>query len=574
MSLRSWTAAILVGLALPMTLHGQVRQKISGRVIDVDGKAIAHADVSSLWRADGDKIQRITGVQTDQQGNFSLPSLAAFGNAVMALDKERKNGGLVMVNGQVPSLVVKVQPLIKVHGSLFCKELNKRPDKTSVSIYAQSTSVPAIWSLRPMSAQEVIYLKPNPLRLLQGSAKDGVFSLLLPAGVYKFQAHGEQVQDVERMLTLSASRADLDLKTLDMPATLLASHVGKTLPPWKVTDARGAKKEVQISDFKGKWVLVTFWVASMSHFPGLIDLYETRAKDRDKFQIIAFHDPTTKNFKELDERYKKLKEMYFPGRDLPFPVLLDSTGETFKKFGIRRFPTNILVDPEGKLVGEAWEEQLEDKLPELPMPIRLANALDKNVGFYFDNPALEHAVQTLSKMARIPIRLDKEKLKDVGIAADAKIPITINTQNGFMSLRSELNLVLDAFELGYNQNEQGLLVGPRKIGTARDKLSERQRAASKRIEKMLDQKVAFNFNNQSLAYVANYFTLRTREIFVLEPADRRAGLLNPNTLVSGSANGVPLRQALESLLAPVRASFVVRDEAVVLTFKPRVPPGN
>ena len=153
--------------------------------------------------------------------------------------------------------------------------------------------------------------------------------------------------------------------------------------------------------------------------------------------------------------------------------------------------------------------------------------------------------------------------------------VTINTQNGLMSLRSALNLVLDAFELGYSDDEKGLLVGPRKIGISpSNKLSERQRAAAKRIEKMLDQKVTFSFSNKSLAYVVMNLSLKTREIFILQPADRRAGLLDPNTSVSGSANQASLRQALESLLAPARVSFVVRDEAVILTFKPRVPSGN
>jgi hypothetical protein len=26
-----------------------------------------------------------------------------------------------------------------------------------------------------------------------------------------------------------------------------------------VTDARGVKRDVQLSDFKGKWVLIEFW---------------------------------------------------------------------------------------------------------------------------------------------------------------------------------------------------------------------------------------------------------------------------------------------------------------------------
>jgi hypothetical protein len=306
--------------------------------------------------------------------------------------------------------------------------------------------------------------------------------------------------------------------------------------------------------------------------PGLIDLYETREKDRDKFEIIAFHDGTVKDFKELDEKLQKVKETYWRGRDLPFPILLDATGQTIKDFGVRAFPTTILIDPEGKLVGEAREEQLEAKLPELPMPIRLAKALDKNVTYSFDNPPLEQAAKTLSSVAHIPIRLDREKIKAAGIDPDAKVPYQMA---GLVTLRSALNLVLDGLDLAYEQDDKGLVVTPQNASASRsDKLSEPQRTCAERIQKVLDRKVSFDFQKMSLADIAQHFEQETQENFVLEPAARRAGLLNPNTLVTGSAKDVPLREALEKLLSPVGVRFVVRDEVVVLTAKSRTPAAN
>jgi len=304
----------------------------------------------------------------------------------------------------------------------------------------------------------------------------------------------------------------------------------------------------------------------------LIDLYETREKDRDKFEIIAFHDGTVKEFKELDEKLKPIKKMYWRDRDLPFPILLDSTGQTIKDFGINAFPTTILIDPEGKLVGEAREQDLEAKLPELPMAVRLAKALDKNVMYTLDDPQLNHAVQMLSTMARIPIQLDTERLKEAGVAPDAKVPYKMQ---GLVSLRSALNLVLDGLDLTYVQNDKGLLITARKSAKpVADKLSEPQRACAERIEKVLDKKVSFDFQNKSLADIAQYFEQQTQENFVLEPAARRAGTLDPNTKVSGSAKDIPLREALEKLLGPAGVRLVVRDEVVVLTSKARAPSAN
>ncbi len=54
---------------------------------------------------------------------------------------------------------------------------------------------------------------------------------------------------------------------------------------------------------------------------------------------------------------------------------------------------------------------------------------------------------------------------------------------------------------------------------------------------------------------------------VLDPADRRAGLLDLKTPLTGSGEDVPLRDALAQLLNPVKMSFEVRDEVIVLKYK-------
>jgi hypothetical protein len=99
-------------------------------------------------------------------------------------------------------------------------------------------------------------------------------------------------------------------------------------------------------------------------------MYEKYADLRDKFEIVAFHDDRAKSFEELDRilEEKKIVEQRWKGRPLPFPVLLDSTGTTVKTYGIRAYPTILLVDPEGKLVKFGHHDVppvLEEKLKEL-----------------------------------------------------------------------------------------------------------------------------------------------------------------------------------------------------------------
>ena len=92
--------------------------------------------------------------------------------------------------------------------------------------------------------------------------------------------------------------------------------------------------------------------------PSLMRFFDQHQSDRDRFAILAFHDASVKDFAELDAKLAPIVTGMWKGRTLPFPILLDSTGETIASWGIKGYPTTVLIDPEGNLVGEAGEEQL------------------------------------------------------------------------------------------------------------------------------------------------------------------------------------------------------------------------
>jgi hypothetical protein len=298
----------------------------------------------------------------------------------------------------------------------------------------------------------------------------------------------------------------------------------------------------------------------------LIDLYEAHKKDREKFEIIAFHDGTMKDFADLDKKMESPKQKYWNGRDLPFPILLDATGQTIKDWGVHGFPTTLLIDPEGKLVGEASEDALAEKLPPLPMSVRVAQALDRSLSFGITEIKLEADCKFLSRQSRVPIGLDAEDLKAAGVRPDSLVPLTLA---GSLSLRSWLNLFLEADGLTYEQDDQGIVIRRRKPGAPPPDLSSVQRACAQRIEKVLDQKISFDFKEKPLSEVARFFENKTEENFVLSPRDRKAGTLDPKMLVTGSANDVPLREALTKLLGPLGVGYTIRDEVIVLTARPK-----
>jgi hypothetical protein len=119
--------------------------------------------------------------------------------------------------------------------------------------------------------------------------------------------------------------------------------------------------------------------------PELIAFYEDHAAHRDKFEILAIHDDAVKSFRDLDTKLARIKKEKWQGKDLPFPILLDGKKKTHTIYGIRSWPTGLLIDPEGKLIGEADISMLEEKLPALSAEKKWARHRDmeKNVFWSF-----------------------------------------------------------------------------------------------------------------------------------------------------------------------------------------------
>ncbi|MDH3591523.1 MAG: redoxin domain-containing protein, partial [Planctomycetota bacterium] len=97
----------------------------------------------------------------------------------------------------------------------------------------------------------------------------------------------------------------------------------------------------------------------------MMALHEKYEALRDRFVVLAFHDATVKNFAELDEKLEPIRKKRWGGKALPFPILLDPTRATIKAFGISAYPTNMLIDPAGRVVKGNAEKNLEQKLEEL-----------------------------------------------------------------------------------------------------------------------------------------------------------------------------------------------------------------
>lgn len=407
--MHSAPSAMLLLLFAASVAHSADRE-VHGRVVDETGKPVTGADVGYWWNANGpipltDKDgkpydeetvegQRAISAQlgnmfprgaktarTDSEGRFEVGVPELF-HHVMVMDTPRRRGALaILPNGAGPiDIEIRLGPLVRVKGTFEGPEAGERP-KGWAMVNATLPDDP----MRPLDST----------RLALSGSVNARFEMLLPAGKYVLEAHTSRGEgatfeiarvtpDREIVLTGKTSEVDVGVLRLSPFEPYISArierakaagtwgdytkHYGEKLPPWHVVDARGVKKDAQIADFRGKWVLLYFWGRTCAPclatgIPRLVKFQEDHRADRDRFQILAMCIDVEKDLKSIADLDEKLEPVvkHAWGKPIPFPVLLDPTFTTWERYGLAFFGTLMLIDPEGNLV-EGDEATLAEKL--------------------------------------------------------------------------------------------------------------------------------------------------------------------------------------------------------------------
>jgi thiol-disulfide isomerase/thioredoxin len=555
----------MLAIALGESRVGADTLSVRLTALDSANEPVQKADVSLFLRVQDGTVMTTAAerIVTDAAGKAVL--LVEDWNEkrpVLVLSADRKLGGIVGVSkandGQ--ELTVTLGPTVRMKGKFECKELNTKPARASAVITPDG--------FRPMFAQYM--------------SNSATFELVLPVGKYKVSCSGIDLEPTTLTATLSADRLEHDFGAINLRPTMITRLKGKPLPEWVIADARGVKADVKLAEYRGKWVYLDFWgfwcgPCCAGSLPELIGLYEDHIDHRDKFEVFAIHDKRAKSFAQLDAKLKNIKLEFWQGKDLRFPVVLDANGTTERLYGVREYPTGLLIDPDGKLVGEASADELEAKLPPLSAAIKWKRHRDmyKNV-FWSCEPSvytLRKFVKILSIQTRCTVELDEEAAMASGLTLDGPLPGVVIGMP--ITVRSVEELLLHPHGLGVvpAKDDDKLLVTRRTV--TEEEPSYFQKLHFKALTQSLDGVSPDAAKNETKPVEVKEQPLLAaikrivKELDLPLAFDAKAMLtrtLDPMAPVSGTVvANAGLRHALTKMVGPLGLKVEVRSEVVLLT---------
>ena len=111
---------------------------------------------------------------------------------------------------------------------------------------------------------------------------------------------------------------------------------------------------LKLKDLRGKIVLMDFWtLCCINCIHTMPDLAKLEKKYANELVVIGIHSPKFENEKDTNSIRKAVLRY-----EIHHPVLNDANQKVWTSYEINSWPSIVLIDPEGKLVGVASGEGL------------------------------------------------------------------------------------------------------------------------------------------------------------------------------------------------------------------------
>jgi peroxiredoxin len=139
--------------------------------------------------------------------------------------------------------------------------------------------------------------------------------------------------------------------------TPLFGQTGQTAPPWQLKDVDG--KAVQLSDFKGKVVVLNFWATwcppCRAEIPDFITLQDKYAKQGVTFVGIS-----------VDQGGPEVVSSFVKKSKINYPIVLGNM-DVAEQYGVTQgIPTTFVINRQGTIVanhlGKADPDELEGEI--------------------------------------------------------------------------------------------------------------------------------------------------------------------------------------------------------------------
>lgn len=358
------------------------KHPFSFKLIDEDGKPVEGATagvtayfgkdtLTTIPTDDGTGWRYWLGTKSDADGIVRFLDGGDLGHlCVVARHPTRSLAGVLKIEPEkldpakkTDLIVVPMRPGCLVTGKFTCRDLT-------------DLNRPIGWTNG--------YLISEGGRALGCSSEDQKFQFFAPPGDYVLESYGSNLYFVKTRVQVKPGQRELDLGSIEMPATQLALLVGKPAPELTEIECWKNSPGLKLADLKGKCVILDFW----GYWCGpcvyrMPELFKLHAKYRDQgLEIVGIHVDTgeyeeepVNTVEKLDRRLADIRKDVWKGEDVPYPVALiigkpTSNGTAIETrearspmaalYGVMQYPTLILIDPQGKVVGRFNPSRAED----------------------------------------------------------------------------------------------------------------------------------------------------------------------------------------------------------------------